>query len=63
VPARDRPNKPLHELRDIVAALYVSPLVDHDPIEVGISQALQQYWRDGDDGRSDSEHRSGSDLG
>ena len=49
MPPGNHPNEPLHELHHIVAALHVSPFVDDDAIEIGVTKVCEKCRCDGND--------------
>jgi hypothetical protein len=42
MPARNHAHEVLDELREVVMALHVHPLVNDDAIEIGVAELLQQ---------------------
>ena len=60
--ASQRDDDPLRELRDVVAALNVRPLVHDDVIEFILAERGERARRDGNHRRAEPEHGGGPDV-
>jgi len=62
MPSADQARPELEHCSDIVATRHVGPFVNDHSIQFGSRQALNERWRNGDEGTTPSQNRGRSDL-